>query len=202
MTSDLTPLEDAHDRRRVRSAEGLLREANLAGLLMPADVHVAARLGRLGGETDEHVLLAAALTVRAVRLGSVCVDLATVAETAPGLSWPSAAAWRDAVAQSHLVSGGVLHEHDGLLYLERYWSEETQVCEDLLGRRGAPPPDVDRHRLREALMEHFPGDGYTEQRAAAEMAARQWTSVITGGPGTGKTTTIARFLGALQAASD
>ncbi len=202
MTSDLTPLEDAHDRRRVRSAQGLLLDANLAGLLAPSDVHVAVRLGRLGGEPDERVLLAAALAVRAVRLGSVCVDLSVVPETAPGLPWPSAPAWREAVAKSPLVSDGVLHEHDGLLYLQRYWAEESQVCADLLRRRSAAPPEVDLTRLREALTGHFPGDGYAEQRAAAEMAARQWTSVITGGPGTGKTTTIARFLGALQAASD
>ena len=55
---------------------GLLRAFNAAGVLAAADVHVAQRLGRLGGEPDEPVLLALALAVRGVRHGSVCVDLA------------------------------------------------------------------------------------------------------------------------------
>jgi len=61
------------DARLVQRATGLLREFNTAGVLEAADVHVAIRLGALGGERDSAVLLAAALAVRAVRLGSVCV---------------------------------------------------------------------------------------------------------------------------------
>ena len=51
------------------------REYQEAGVLSVADVHTCVRLGRLGGETDERVLLAAALTVRALRHGSVCLEL-------------------------------------------------------------------------------------------------------------------------------
>ena len=49
-------------------------------VLAAADVHVAQRIGALAGETDDRVLLAVALAVRAVRTGSVCLDLATVAD--------------------------------------------------------------------------------------------------------------------------
>ena len=48
-------------------------------MLVPADVHVAQRLGALVGETDDRVLLAAALTVRGTRHGSVVLDLAEAA---------------------------------------------------------------------------------------------------------------------------
>ncbi len=54
---------------------GLLRIFNEAGVLSAADVHVALRLGRLGRESSEPVLFAAALAVRAVRSGSVCLEL-------------------------------------------------------------------------------------------------------------------------------
>ena len=49
-------------------------------MLDAADVHVAQRLCTLAEEEDELVALAVAFVVRAVRGGSVCVDLATVAD--------------------------------------------------------------------------------------------------------------------------
>ena len=63
-------------------ADGLLREFNEAGVLTAADLHVALRLGRLGDSSDEAVLLGAGFAVRAPRLGHVCVDLATIRDTA------------------------------------------------------------------------------------------------------------------------
>src|SRR5687767_2942103 len=72
---------DPYDHRFALGASGLLGAFNGAGVLVAADVHVATRLGRLGGEADEAVLLALALAVRGVRLGSVCVELATLHRT-------------------------------------------------------------------------------------------------------------------------
>ena len=76
------------DRRLALGATGLLRTFNEAGVLAAADVHVASRLGALLGESDEQVLLAAAVAVRAVRQGSVCVDLGAGARhhVGPGLA--------------------------------------------------------------------------------------------------------------------
>ncbi len=195
---DVVPLGDPRDPRRATRAEGLLRHFNDAGVLSGADVHVARRLGRLGGEESERVLLAAALAVRAVRSGSVCLDLDTVATVAPELPWPDPAGWRATVSASGLVGDGApLHEHAGRLYLDRYWHEETQVVTDLGTRAAAPPPPVDEEHLRAALATFFPDPEHADQRDAAEAACRSWTSVVTGGPGTGKTTTVARLLGVL-----
>ncbi|WP_396327718.1 hypothetical protein [Jatrophihabitans lederbergiae] len=60
-------------------AVGLLADFSTAGVLAPADVHVAMRLGALVNASDDRVLLAAALTVRGTRHGSVVLDLAEVA---------------------------------------------------------------------------------------------------------------------------
>ncbi|MGN6130898.1 MAG: exodeoxyribonuclease V subunit alpha, partial [Nocardioidaceae bacterium] len=122
---------DAQDRRLALRAGGLLREFNEAGVLGSADVHVAQRVAALAGESDERVLLATALATRAVRHGSVCVDLATVVAVAPELPWPSRDGWREAVADSPLVRADVLHVEFGLLYLDRYWHQEVEVCDDL-----------------------------------------------------------------------
>ncbi|MEO5711689.1 MAG: exodeoxyribonuclease V subunit alpha [Nocardioidaceae bacterium] len=188
---------DASDRRLALGATGLLRVFNEAGVLTAADVHVASRVGRLAGEADESVLLATALATRAVRHGSVGVDLTSVAEVAPELPWPSVASWVDAVADSPLVSQGVLRHEFGLLYLDRYWSQEGQLCRDLQERLAVAPPVVDTSALDAALLRVFPGPTYDEQRTASRRAASQGTTVLTGGPGTGKTTTVAGLLAVL-----
>ncbi len=182
-------------------AEGLLREFAAAGVLAPADVHVALRLARLGGEHREPVLLAAALAVRGVRAGSVCVELATVAgsvvpdEDAPpvDLAWP--AEWT-VLSDSPVVAVGAdapwrpLRLVDGLLYLDRYWQQEQAVRRELDERAARPAPVVDLT----ALDTLFDGPAPDLQRLATAVAAGRWVSVITGGPGTGKTHTVARLL--------
>jgi exodeoxyribonuclease V alpha subunit len=82
----------------------------------------------------------------------------------------------------------------GLLYLDRYHRLETQVLDDLADRTARPAPEVDEPALA-AAIERVRGDHLSpEQEAAAVRAVRQWTTVLTGGPGTGKTTTVARLL--------
>src|SRR5690606_29832295 len=108
-----------------------------AGVLGLADVHTALGLGRIGGETNDLVLLAVALTVRALRAGSVCVDLSTAADivfeaaeeqvASDELPWPTPSTWLDAVRASPLVTDGTsgptrpLRLVGDILYLERYW---------------------------------------------------------------------------------
>nr|WP_165865530.1 exodeoxyribonuclease V subunit alpha [Vallicoccus soli] len=193
----LEPLEDPYDVRRARGADAALRPYNEAGLLEAADVHVAQRLGELGGEPDPAVRLAVALAVRAVRGGSTCVALDEPPRLAPELPWPDPAAWVRAVGASPLVGPGrPLRWEDGLLYLERYHRQEVQVCDDLLRREAAAPPRVDLARLRDGLDRLLP-ERTSAQRAAAAVAATRWTTVLGGGPGTGKTTTVAVLLALL-----
>jgi exodeoxyribonuclease V alpha subunit len=193
--TDVAVYDDLRDRRVAASVDGLLHEVNLAGVLEAPDVHVALRLGRLVEETDQDVLLAVALTVRAVRSGSVCLDLTTVPDIAPELRFPALEVWKEAVAASPLLDHDVLHLDGDLLYLDRYWAEEHQVVADLRARADAPA--VDEAALASALASYFPDEKYADQREAAATALRHRTSVITGGPGTGKTSTVARLLGVL-----
>jgi exodeoxyribonuclease V alpha subunit len=189
---------DRHDRRLALGATGLLRTFNDAGVLEAADVHVAHRLTGLAGEQSQDVLLATALTVRAVRQGSICLDPRTIAnlplEEEVELPWPEPEAWLTAIAASPLVEAQILRLDQDLLYLDRYWREEVQVCDDLLQRLDRTPPEVDEPVLEAGLVRVFPRDGYEEQRTAARAAAHRWTTVVTGGPGTGKTTTVAGVL--------
>jgi exodeoxyribonuclease V alpha subunit len=197
MTDTFDPI-DLHDRDLALTASGLLAEFNGAGVLTAADVHVATSLGRLVGETDQPVLLAVALAVRAVRHGSVCLDLAAVPVSLADLDlpWPAPDAWSAAITASPLVAAGVVHLEHGLVYLDRYHEQETQVLADLR-ERGLTAPVVDEPLLDRSLARVFPDPASAEQRAACRRAATQTSTVITGGPGTGKTTAVAGLLVAL-----
>ena len=170
--------------RRAVGATGLLRTFTDAELIESSDVHVAQRLTTLAGESDERVALAVALLIRALRGGSVCLDLPS-AEAQVEVSGLAAA------VRASPLTGVALRVDGDLLYLDRYWREEQQVCDDILAMLAAQPSqasaDVDRL---------FPA-GFEEQRAAAEVALSQGLTVLTGGPGTGKTTTVARLLALL-----
>ncbi len=172
---------------------GLLATFNEAGVLDISDVRVADRICCLGKESDERVSLAVGLLVRGLRGGSVCIELETIASDidVDDVPWPDFAGWRAAVRDSPLF-GQVLHLYDDrLLYLDRYWREEKQVCDDLLAlqvsKSSGDVPGSERL---------FPA-GFEEQREAAKLALAQAVTVLTGGPGTGKTTTVARLLALL-----
>ncbi|MCK9796123.1 exodeoxyribonuclease V subunit alpha [Isoptericola sp. 4D.3] len=226
MTDTATAAADG-DVRLAVDAPALLLEFNAAGLVAATDVHVATRLGRLTREEDPTVLLAVALAVRALRGGSVCVrlddpdELATLAlpedadrgePLGDGIGpaapppWPEHAAWVRAIEASPLVAVGTGDPQDrparwvgGRLYLDRYWRDELTVRRLVDARLQAPalaPPGADR--LDAALSRLFPAAGDVRQRLAAAHAAGRRLTVLTGGPGTGKTTTVARLLAVLQ----
>ncbi len=214
----LEPVE-LTDARIAYHASEPLRIFNHAGVLSPADIHTAAAICRMGGEPDGRVALALALTVRALRMGSVCIDLDTVHSQVhdesevqldiAALPWPDPDQWRDAVAGSPLVAEGPdepasrpLRLANGLLYLERYWQQEELVRSELQTRFAATPPEADQQRLQAGLGRLFSGQGLMSgetdfQARAAAVAVLSRVTVLAGGPGTGKTTTVARLLALL-----
>ena len=93
----------------------------------------------------------------------------------------------------------------GLLYLRRYWQYTQTAARHILDRlaREYPVPDDLSHRL-DQLFAPLRSDGEKTkieihwQSVAAAMAAKSAFSVISGGPGTGKTTTVVHLLALLQ----
>jgi exodeoxyribonuclease V alpha subunit len=192
-----------------------LSSFNAIGVLSAADIHVAMTLAELAGGADVLVQLAVAFAVRAPRLGHVFVDLETIRDTAAvesdevvdisQLPWPEPRDWIDAVrAVPALVTIGeddVPPESSDLLplrligprlYLDRYWREERQVASDLAGSGDGLIVRVDLAALSAGVPRLFAGQDDHLQRCAAACAVLRRLTVIAGGPGTGKTTTVAR----------
>jgi exodeoxyribonuclease V alpha subunit len=156
------------------------------------------------------VLLAVALAVRGPRLGHVHVDLAEIRNTAAvdadepvdlaELTWPEPGEWLARVAASPLVGEGdprPLRLSGSRLYLDRYWSEEVAVAEALRALAAEPAADIDEPGLEGGLARLFVDEPQGEQAVAAATAVRRRLAVVAGGPGTGKTTTVARIVALL-----
>ena len=197
------------------------------------EVGLAAAVVRLEPLASREDLLAVALAARAPRLGHVCVELDHVADlvvpedgggpSSAALPWPEVARWADGLDRSPIVRRPEAPDDrrirplvwDGRrVYLERYWRYEVAVATEL-GRRAAgagpvsEPPDRSRagEAVEQALDTLFgpdPGSDRDLQRQAAGRALTHGVSIIAGGPGTGKTHTIARILAAahLMAAAE
>jgi len=85
----------------------------------------------------------------------------------------------------------------GRLYLHRYWRYERDLAEAILMRAAAPAPRLDRGLLRDGLARLFPppADGGTDwQKVAAVAALSRRFTVVSGGPGTGKTSTVVKII--------
>ncbi|MDY0061684.1 MAG: exodeoxyribonuclease V subunit alpha [Myxococcota bacterium] len=132
-----------------------------------------------------------------------------------GLPWPpDPASWEAAVRDCHLVGRGAPDEltpfvmRDGLLTTRRYWRYQERLQEALLARAAAPASGIagaapDLPRYRQGLVALFPESGARPadevhpQRLAAGLALLRALTVVSGGPGTGKTYTVKLLLALL-----
>jgi len=178
-----------------------------AGVLDAAEVHIASSLASRVGESRPHVVLALALAVAAPRSGHVALDPEHARESAmreaervdddaratvAALAWPvETAAWLREVQDSPLAPDVLRVEH-GLIYLRRFHDLEISVADRLIALASEPtsaPEAIDDLSERMHL-----DDG---QRQAVRTCLASRLGVLVGGPGTGKTRTVATILAAL-----
>ena len=123
------------------------------------------------------------------------------------LSQVDAASWHSAIAAWPRVGTGSpptpLILSGRRLYLRRFWQQEQDIMQ-AVNARLSTPVDIDPATINQNLTPLFPAssspaDGSTHwQKIACALAVRSRLAVITGGPGTGKTTTVIRLLALLQ----
>lgn len=85
------------------------------------------------------------------------------------------------------------------LFLGRMWQLERDLAAEIKRLAQAGAVEVDWMQAAQNLAQWFEGKGSEGQRDAAALALLQHFMLITGGPGTGKTTTVAKLLGLICA---
>ncbi len=187
----------------------LLEQAVMHKLLRPLDVRFALTLV---SEDEPAAVLAAALLSRDAGEGHVCLPLTRLLpayyfaarhEALAHALFAAAgepACWREVLLRSSAISEGEKATPIKLvsdrLYLNRMWCNEQAVAAFFRDENHAI--EHDETQLRTVLDGLFaPVEGVDWQKVAAAVALTRRIAVISGGPGTGKTTTVAKLLAAL-----
>ncbi|WP_426417241.1 exodeoxyribonuclease V subunit alpha [Aestuariirhabdus sp. LZHN29] len=194
------------------SLQALRREGRISAL----DWHFARFMVELNGQPCDELLLASVLLNTELAKGNVCIDLGTIAGDCglPLREWPDVGRWRGALAAVAAYTDGVVYEVKGSwqqaaqdsisqplvldgsrLYLNRYWQYECGLALNLR-KRAMAPSLVDAASLQASLKRLFGSDKIELdwQQVAAAISVTRRFSVISGGPGTGKTTTVTKLL--------
>ncbi len=203
----------------------LLEWARSLGVLSALDQQFSSRLSALYDEQTESVRWALAIASRQEAAGHVCADLRRLAvdglavdprgetEIFSALSGnASVEDWIDEISESPLVevvSSKPLEPSDprplvlderGRLYLRRAYESQRDLALFVRARTGRPDLAVD-WTLAEAGIERLVGPNEAgddeSPRVALRTALARPLAIVTGGPGTGKTTLVARLVALL-----
>ena len=179
------------------------------------DKHFAMFMGRLALNHNLAVSMAAALVSRKTGEGNICLELAEFAgrplklgslkRSQEEYTCPLLPDWAEQLIQSGVAELGagetpLVLDENNRLYLRRYWQYENSISNFIRERATPFLHDLNVSGLRKDLIELFQSQSPGEidwQAIAAIAAVTRLFTVISGGPGTGKTTTVARILALL-----
>lgn len=187
-----------------------LRSLSQKGMFSPLDLHFAGFMAELDGTDAPEVCLAAALVSHYRGMGHICLDLPCVAgrplfteqvmeET---VLCPELPDWRIRLEKCPVVGRPgqyfpLILDEKSRLYLHRYFEYQERLARLIVERAGDEGHSINVPIFKEGLGRLFPKDGTKDinwQEVAAVAALCKRFCVITGGPGTGKTTTVAKII--------
>jgi exodeoxyribonuclease V alpha subunit len=184
----------------------------------PVDIHFALFMERLSGARSDALVMAALLASSRTGTGDICVDLPALSGMPlmgrhgngegqmPGagssLTLPAPDEWVDSLRGCGIVGTQgeyrpLILDEKGRLYLYRYWEYEKCLAGEILGRMHGDPGPCDAGVLKDGMRRLFGnagGEGFDWQAVAALSAVRHSLCVLSGGPGTGKTSTVVNML--------
>jgi exodeoxyribonuclease V alpha subunit len=179
------------------------------------DNHFGLFVGRLAKKYSLTTALAGALVSRTTGEGNICLDLKEYAGKPLPLNsrrqgmtafvCPDLAGWTEQLLESGVASQDdgdtpLVLAGSGKLYLNRYRQYENSIIRFIRHRADSIHHDLDYSSLRKDLKKLFkplPGKQTDWQQIAVIAAVSRSFCVISGGPGTGKTSTVARILALL-----
>ena len=187
------------------------------GILSLLDIHFAGFMERLAGTRDPHLWLAAAMVSRYTGQGHICLDLSSLdqkrlldAGDGKGpVVCPNLDDWCKKLRKTSVVGtpgeyAPLILDDRSRLYLHRYWDYQEKLARSIRKRVHDDGQDMDMVRLKEGLERVFgasfmtgpsgQGEDIDWQKVAAFTSLTKRFCVISGSPGTGKTTTIVRIL--------
>jgi len=178
--------------------------------LTATDRHFAAFIKREAGDSPPWLEFVVSLASNAVGNGNICLNLADIAGTdilVDGTEHrvPVLEELQEQLTGTRVVGAPgefnpLILDGDGRLYLYRYWKYERDLARIILEKAVTPVIDLDEALLGMGVQRLFLDTaevGIGWQKVAALAAVQKKFCVISGGPGTGKTSTVVKILALL-----
>lgn len=156
------------------------------------------------------VSLTAGLLTEVMAQGHVCLNLNNLPDTIHHLEsclpvnisdWQTQLQAAKSVGKPGDYTPLILTD-EGLLYLYRFWRDEQEVAKAIT-QRLHPVSQLNLAQLQQDLADwHNPIEGIDWQKVAVATALSRHLAVISGGPGTGKTTIVLKILQCLHNQSE
>jgi len=194
---------------------------NLSEFISPLNNHFARFICRIADKSSDELALASALVSYCTERGHICISLNKFQGTSVDkcldystnlinknekIFCPTINQWKEKLIISGVVGSPdekkpLILDQNNRLYLYRYYQYEKELAENLIKRSQQDVSNLYISGLSQFMDRLFKGDafpsGESPQRRAVELAINKRLCIVSGGPGTGKTTVAAKIIAAL-----
>ncbi|KPA09356.1 exonuclease V subunit alpha [Candidatus Magnetomorum sp. HK-1] len=193
----------------------------LSEFISPLNKHFSQFICRIAHTSSQELALASALVSYWTERGHICISLndfsatpidecldfsARIIDKKDRFICPALNKWQEKLTDSGVVGfpgekKPLILDHSNRLYLYRYYQYEHELSKKLILRSQQDVSNLYISGLSQFMDRLFIGDafpsGESPQRKAVEIAIKKKLCIVSGGPGTGKTSVAAKIIAAL-----
>ena len=163
------------------------------------DYFFAKSLAKAFDEKDPIVLASCAFVSKLLFEGHICLNISAISGTIRAVSetgndlikFPDLNSWINALQNSLMVSDNIqtpmVLDSDHRFYFSKYYDFQNRLARNITQRIFFKSSDMDEANIDEIIGSYFTQDHKNNQRKAVKHAANNYFTIISGGPGTGKT---------------